>query len=656
MHDARRGPGAEMPMNDFDHPRYALRVFLQTLWTILNCAMCSQNPTENNRNDKQSATSQHHNKNKMKLLALISTVLVTTHVAVAVDAAATPAQTPKLKKDKTSNVRAQKQQTQSMVPLPAESRIVGGTFAQPGAYPFFVQGDGCGGSLIANDIVLTAAHCAGAFDGQVYVGPNQQYSTAGGAERITVQAQLAHPSYSSGTEAFDFMLLKLATPVSNPNLKPVALNKLFSNPAPSDVLTVIGFGATSEGGNGSSQLKQVNVDAIAYNTCNQQYGGGIVDAIMLCAGVTGGGKDSCQGDSGGPIVNADGEQVGVVSWGIGCAQAQYPGVYSRVSGALDWIESSACEMSSASPCFCTDSCGTSTGTTQPQQPTSAPIAGDNEVVVTVRHDDYPLETGWTLTDDSSGAVVASQAGESYSTQGGTSVETVNLADGRYTFQMSDSYGDGICCQEGRGQFAVTSNGSTVATGGAFTNSVSNTFDVGGASASTGTGTGAGRSVEYRFDVTYDNYPEETRWFLKQVSTGTTVVEYGFGDVVTPGISFSESIDLIPGQSYRLSLRDTIGDGMCCDYGEGSIVVYATVDGVVEVLTSSDGVFGIRQNQAFTVPQSYARGAQKDDSSSSSSRACIEWLSMNMDRFDYMCEFVDVASICQKTCSSCELFV
>jgi hypothetical protein len=152
-------------------------LFADTLRTILNCAiMCSQNPTENKRNDKQIAIS--HTKNNMKLLAVLSTVLATTHVAVA----ATPTQTPKLKKgkkDKTSNnVSAQKQQTQSMVPLPAESRIVGGTFTQPGAYPFFVQGDGCGGSWNADDIVLTAAHCVGAFGGKVYVGPNQQYSTA----------------------------------------------------------------------------------------------------------------------------------------------------------------------------------------------------------------------------------------------------------------------------------------------------------------------------------------------------------------------------------------------------------------------------------------------------------------------------------------------
>jgi trypsin len=113
------------------------------------------------------------------------------------------------------------------------------------------------------------------------------------------------------------MLLKLVRPVSNPNLKPVTLNRNGSSLAPSNVLTVISFGATSEGRNGSGQLKRVDVDAIAYNHCNRQYSGGIIDPIMLCAGVTGGGKDSCQGDSGGPIVNADGEQVGVVSWGVG---------------------------------------------------------------------------------------------------------------------------------------------------------------------------------------------------------------------------------------------------------------------------------------------------------------------------------------------------
>jgi hypothetical protein len=118
----------------------------------------------------------------------------------------------------------------------------------------------------------------------------------------------------------------------------------------------------------------------------------------------------------------------------------------------------------------------------------------------------------------------------------------------------------------------------------------------------------------------------------------------------------------------IAVRDSVGDGMCCDYGEGSIAVYATVDGVEEILTFRDGSFDASENKVFTVLESYARGAQKD------SKVCIEsdedqqfhvddkvgskgceWLLMNMDRFDYMCEFVDVSSICPKTCKSCELF-
>lgn len=79
----------------------------------------------------------------------------------------------------------------------------------------------------------------------------------------------------------------------------------------------------------------MNVNYIDYETCNNLYGGDIVDSVMLCAGDPGGGKDSCQGDSGGPIFDQEGTHVGVVSWGFGCAQAKFPGVYSRVSGVKD---------------------------------------------------------------------------------------------------------------------------------------------------------------------------------------------------------------------------------------------------------------------------------------------------------------------------------
>ena len=86
----------------------------------------------------------------------------------------------------------------------------------------------------------------------------------------------------------------------------------------------------------------VRVPAISNSACNSAYGGSITDS-MICAGYPGvGGKDACQGDSGGPFVCNDGGKAvvaGVVSWGNGCALADYPGVYARTTYVLDWIKS-----------------------------------------------------------------------------------------------------------------------------------------------------------------------------------------------------------------------------------------------------------------------------------------------------------------------------
>ena len=97
------------------------------------------------------------------------------------------------------------------------------------------------------------------------------------------------------------------------------------------------------GGSATNTLQWVRVPAITNAACNAQYGGSITDS-MICAGYPGvGGKDACQGDSGGPFVcNDDGKAVvaGTVSWGISCADADYPGVYARTTTALEWIKSS----------------------------------------------------------------------------------------------------------------------------------------------------------------------------------------------------------------------------------------------------------------------------------------------------------------------------
>jgi trypsin len=465
--------------------------------------------------------------------------------------------------------------------IPAESRIVGGNDADAGDYPFFVQGNGCGGSLVWDDVVLTAAHCRGAFDGTVLVGPYIEDETFGGAQYIGVEREVPHPSYDRNSEAYDFMLVKLVNPVTNPNLTPIAVNSLRSNPANDDVLTVIGFGATSEGGYGSSRLQEVNVNYIDYETCNELYDGDIVDSVMLCAGVPGGGKDSCQGDSGGPIFDSQGTQVGVVSWGYGCAQANFPGVYSRVSGAKGWIDATICELSSSPPA----SCGQNGGGTN---------TGDNEVIIEVNYDDFPRETGWTLRD-STGAVIAGQDTDSFGTVGGTVTKSASVAEGAYTFEMTDTYGDGICCQYGSGEFKITVNGEPVpfSNNGEFGDDFSETFDVVGLNTNPG--------LDYRLDVTYDEYPYETSWSLQSRTTGAVVATAGFDEVTEVGFFLSQPVDLIPGDEYQLVIIDTAGDGMCCDYGEGSIALYATVDDADVLITSSNGSFGTSQTNVFTVP-------------------------------------------------------
>lgn len=229
-----------------------------------------------------------------------------------------------------------------------------------GKYPYFALGYGCGASLIAPDIALTAAHCVGTFR-DVLIGTITKNESEG--EVIDVVREFVHPSYSGNR--YDFRLLKLAKKSKYP---PVKLNSNGNWPSSnSDMLTAIGFGNTQEGGFSSSRLRHVDLPYIPYETCRSMYGSSIDKNSMLCAGyvldrqmliilvrLTGlllfrfsqGGKDSCQGDSGGPLVDKNGVQVGVVSWGSGCARPNRPGVYSRISSVIDWINDMVCTHSS----------------------------------------------------------------------------------------------------------------------------------------------------------------------------------------------------------------------------------------------------------------------------------------------------------------------
>ena len=96
----------------------------------------------------------------------------------------------------------------------------------------------------------------------------------------------------------------------------------------------MGWGATSEGGSTSRYLLKAQVPFVSDSVCGSSYGRQLVASDMLCAGPLAGGTDTCQGDSGGPMVksvNGAWVQVGIVSWGNGCARRNYPGVYTEVS-------------------------------------------------------------------------------------------------------------------------------------------------------------------------------------------------------------------------------------------------------------------------------------------------------------------------------------
>lgn len=234
------------------------------------------------------------------------------------------------------------------------SKIVGGENALKGEIPYIVSlrsksyGHFCGGSLIAQNWILTAAHCVrGSKIDEVWIGLLDQKDQAG-VEKIKPLKIIAHEKYNTQTMENDFALIQLST---NSSFAAIGLNSLEINIDDSiDAIPIMsmtsGWGATKESSYGLPDLLQkVTVPLVSTTACNaaEAYKGKITDS-MICAGYKAGGKDSCQGDSGGPLVTIDAETgvhtlIGVVSWGEGCARANKYGVYSKVNHAFDWIQS-----------------------------------------------------------------------------------------------------------------------------------------------------------------------------------------------------------------------------------------------------------------------------------------------------------------------------
>jgi len=223
------------------------------------------------------------------------------------------------------------------------SLIVGGTEVVPGRFPYMVNlvtSSGfvfCGGSLVTPDVVLSAAHCAG-FASKVYIGRHDVTDNSEVYEVFDIVQEVPHPNYSGTTLDNDFVLLKLS---GSSSVATVVLDDGSASLETGTDLNVMGWGTTSSAGSSSPVLLEVGVDYVTNTDCNTAYSGSILNS-MMCAAAPG--RDACQGDSGGPLITkaatADADvQVGVVSWGNGCALPGFPGVYARVSEGRPWIVS-----------------------------------------------------------------------------------------------------------------------------------------------------------------------------------------------------------------------------------------------------------------------------------------------------------------------------
>ena len=228
----------------------------------------------------------------------------------------------------------------------APQPVVGGTRAAQGEFPFMVRlSMGCGGALYTQQIVLTAAHCVSGSGNNTSITATAgvvDLQNSSGRVQVRSTKVLQAPGYNGNGK--DWALIKLAQPINLPTLK-IATTTQYNT----GTFTVAGWGAATEGGAQQRYMLKANVPFVSDAQCRSYSGySGLIANEEICAGLPSGGVDTCQGDSGGPMFSRDASnawiQVGIVSWGIGCARPNAPGVYTEVSTFASAIASAASSL------------------------------------------------------------------------------------------------------------------------------------------------------------------------------------------------------------------------------------------------------------------------------------------------------------------------
>ena len=416
------------------------------------------------------------------------------------------------------------------------SLIIGGETAPPGRFPYIVSLQServleasdtnesneqivdtpvCGGTLIAKDVVLTAAHCGYATDaasGGVNFGetPRQIFEGADvgaydltnnyGGEGYTVDNMLferliLHPAFTgmgrsttmnggsindSGTALqHDVMVVKLYGSSDNPTVR-IHNPDVDRGPIDSESMVVVGFGDTDPiPGESNSQmssiLKAANVRYVTNDVCELSSGysnihnsasasnledyfeyDGTITGDMMCA-LGEENQDACQGDSGGGLfrLGSDFEsdlQLGIVSWGLQCGDEDFPGVYARVGEHFEWIRDTVCEISDDPPGYF----GCPIKPLPPGNPED-PIVN---IVVSFRLDDYRAESGWVLESMPDFRNIRYRPFGTYKSKNTVDYynsfsEPISVQSGRfYMLSVLDEFADGFCCSVGEGYFKI----------------------------------------------------------------------------------------------------------------------------------------------------------------------------------------------------------